>query len=83
MTDQVPHREEARLREALEAALRRLLSEGDRPAEVILAQAEAEFSSLLVGKDLKEPDAAQLARVMREVLADARRRLHNQDHFNA
>jgi hypothetical protein len=45
----------------------------------VLAQADAEFSALMLGKDLRDSGAAQLARVIRDVLADARRRVHHQD----
>lgn len=83
MTDKVPPVDEMRLREALGAALERLLADSSQPAEAVLAQAEAEFSALLLGKDLKDPGAAQLARVIRDVLADARRRLKDHDNFTA
>lgn len=83
MTDQVPPLDEARLKAALRAALDRLVSASNEPAEVLLAQAEAEFSALLMGKDLKDPAAAQLARIIREVLTEARGRLYDEDHSTA
>jgi hypothetical protein len=64
--------DEAVVRAALRAALMRMLAEAGRPAEEVLAQAEAEFTTLLLGKDLSDPTSAQLARVIREVLAEVR-----------
>ncbi len=46
--------EEARMRAALEVALARLMAEGERPAEAVLAQAEAEFATLLGEQDLSD-----------------------------
>jgi hypothetical protein len=83
VTDQASPDDEVRLRAALHAALARLLADSDQPAETVLAQAEAEFNALLLGKDLRDPGAAQLVHVIRDVLADARRRVHYQDHFTA
>jgi hypothetical protein len=79
VTDQASPDDEVRLRAALHAALARLLADSDQPAETVLAQADAEFSALMLGKDLRDSGAAQLARVIRDVLADARRRVHHQD----
>jgi hypothetical protein len=70
--DQPP--DEAHVRAALWAALLGMLAEAGRPAEEVLAQAEAEFTGLLLGKNLSDPTSAQLARVIREVLAEARER---------
>jgi regulator of protease activity HflC (stomatin/prohibitin superfamily) len=55
------------VRAPLRAAVQRLLAEADRSAEVVLAEAKAEFSALLIGKDLRYPAAAQLARLIRGV----------------
>lgn len=81
VTDPVPPVDEVSLRAALEAALARLIADTNLPAEAVLAQAEAELNALLLGKDLRDPGAAQLARVIRDVVAEARRQLHDQDHF--
>jgi hypothetical protein len=64
--------DEAHVRAALRAALMAMLAEAGRPAEQVLAQAEAEFTGLLLDRDLSDPTSAQLARVIREVLAEAR-----------
>jgi hypothetical protein len=68
--DQPP--DEAVVRAALRAALMGMLAEAGRSAEQVLAQAEAEFNALLLGKDLSDPTSARLARVIREVLVEAR-----------
>lgn len=81
VTDQDRPTDEMRLRAALEIALNQLLSASTQPAGAVLAQAEAELSALLSGRDLRDADAAQLARVIRETIASARRRIydHNRD----
>jgi hypothetical protein len=63
------------VRSALRAALMAMLASDGRPAAEVLAQAEAEFSALMLGKDLSDPSSAQLARVIREVIAEARQEL--------
>jgi hypothetical protein len=64
--------DEAVVRAALRAALMAMLAEAGRSREQVLAQAEAEFNALLLGKDLSDPKSAQLGRVIREVLAEVR-----------
>jgi hypothetical protein len=83
VTDQAPRGDEERVRVALEAALTRLLTESNQTAAAVLTQVEAEFSALLLGKHLQDPGSAQLVRVIRDVLAEARHRLNDLDHFTA
>jgi hypothetical protein len=63
------------VRSALRAALMAMLAKDGRPAGEVLAQAEAEFSALMLGRDLSETSSAQLARVIREVIAEVRQEL--------